>query len=132
MSPPEISPGHTNATIETKIAFSPGTYKLTFLLANTPVGSTQINGLTVTIDSSASTSFPAPSATVFTQETAYFFAPTAGSLQFVQTGTPNAQGSVIDDVHLFLIVPEPSAQLLIGSGLLAIGFLLRRRLAQLS
>lgn len=120
-----VPSGQTNATIRTTAVFSPGLYMLTFLLGNNPGGGVTVNNLTVTIDSSVSQTWSTTDYPPMTLQTASFYVPTSGPLTFIQTGPADGQGSIIDDVHLYA-VPEPSAQLLIGSGLVALGFLVRR------
>lgn len=124
-----VPSGQTNATIHTTAVFSPGWYTLTFLLGNNRGGGVTVNYLTVTIDSSVSQTWSTTDNPPMTLQTASFYVPTSGPLTFIETGPADGQGSIIDDVHLYA-VPEPSVQLLIGSGLMALGFLVRRRLAQ--
>ncbi len=105
----------------TNQTFAPGTYQLTFNLAGSARGDTNIVDVAL---ADFSTSFTVPSNDPFSPARSLTFTTaTSGPLSFHNEGGDNL-GAILDNVQVATTipgVPEPSVLLLLGLGLIGVG-----------
>lgn len=136
-SHPHDGNNHTNSTMQQAVSLTPGAYLLSFWYRPRTDGLTD-NRVEVTLDSLLS---PSPlvadgissQTTNWTKYSQSFTVTAAGSytLKFAATGLETSLGGFIDDVAIDPpgdeSVPEPSTIILLGSALVALGALRRRK-----